>query len=75
LPASSPSLHGSTARAGADARWRKPDAEAARRELAAERISSFVQRVLADAPPLSDEQRDRLALLLCGPSTPGGAGA
>jgi hypothetical protein len=75
LPASSPSLRRSTARAGAAARWHKPDIEDARRELAAERISSFVQRVLADAPPLSDEQRDRLALLLCGPSTPGGVGA
>jgi hypothetical protein len=66
MPANSPSLRRSTARAGAAARWRHPDADQARRDLAAERISSYIQRVLADAPPLTDAQRDRLAVLLAG---------
>jgi hypothetical protein len=66
LPAHSPSLRRCTARAGAAVRWARPDADQARRELAAERISAYIQRVLADAPPLTPEQRQRLAVLLAG---------
>jgi hypothetical protein len=66
LPAHSPSLRRSTTRAGGAVRWARPDADQARRELAAERISSYIERVLADAPPLTPEQRDRLAVLLAG---------
>lgn len=36
----------------------------ARRDLAAAKIADYVERVLADAPPLTDEQRTRLAELL-----------
>lgn len=75
MPANSPALRQSTARAGAAARWHRPDAEDARRDLATERISSYVQRVLAAAPPLTDEQRTRLALLLNGSTPNGGAAA
>jgi hypothetical protein len=64
MPAHSPSLRRCTARAGAAVRWAHPDADQARRELAAERIGVYIQRVLADAPPLNPEQRDRLAVLL-----------
>jgi len=71
LPANSSALRQSAARAGAAARWRHPDADEARRDLAAERISSYVQRILADAPPLTDAQRDKLALLLRGPDAKG----
>lgn len=36
----------------------------ARRELAAAKIHDYVEKVLAQAPPLTDEQRTRLADLL-----------
>lgn len=39
---------------------------AARANLAAARIEDFIEKVLADAPPISDEQRSRLARLLTG---------
>jgi hypothetical protein len=38
--------------------------EAARRDFATEKIANYVTKVLAAAPPLSDEQRTRLAELL-----------
>ena len=41
-----------------------PDLVNARRELKAARIEEYVRRVVDTAPALSDEQRDRLALLL-----------
>lgn len=36
----------------------------ARREHAAVKIQTAIERVLAEAPPLTDEQRDRIAALL-----------
>jgi len=36
----------------------------AQRDLAAANIAAFVERTVAAAPPLTAEQRDRLALLL-----------
>jgi hypothetical protein len=44
---------------GADA---KP-VEDARRVLAAAKIEQYIERVVAEAPPLTPEQLDRLALL------------
>ena len=41
-----------------------PDLINARRELKAARLEEYVRRVVDTAPALSDEQRDRLALLL-----------
>jgi hypothetical protein len=38
--------------------------EEARRDLAAEKIANYVTKVLDAAPPLTDEQRARLAELL-----------
>jgi hypothetical protein len=38
--------------------------EAARRDFATEKIANYVTRVLDAAPPLTDEQRTRLAELL-----------
>ncbi len=75
MPASSPTLRDRTARAGAAVRWGKANAEDARRELATERIGQYVQRVLASAPPLTTEQRERLALLLRNSASGGGAAA
>ncbi len=40
--------------------------EQARRELAEAKLAPYIQRVVDEAPPLSPEQRDRLALLLRG---------
>ncbi len=41
-------------------------AENAARDLAAAKIEQYVQRVVADAPPLSDQQRRELAALFTG---------
>jgi hypothetical protein len=45
---------------------------AARRELATEKIAHYVNEVLAAAPPLTEEQRSKLAELLK-PTRVGGA--
>ncbi len=47
-----------------------PDLIEARRALRAERLAEAIRRTVAEAPPLTDEQRARLAALL---HTPGGA--
>ena len=36
----------------------------ARRNLAAAKLETYVQRILDDAPPLTAEQRDRVSALL-----------
>ncbi|MGC5246435.1 hypothetical protein ACPXB3_05870 [Gordonia sp. DT219] len=41
-----------------------PELIAAHRDLRAERLADHVQKVLADAPPLTDAQRERIAALL-----------
>lgn len=64
MPAKSPQLRRATARAGAAVRYGHPNADDARADLATERIATYIQRVVASAPPLTGEQRDRLALLL-----------
>jgi hypothetical protein len=38
----------------------------ASRDLAAEKIAAYIERVVASAPPLSTAQRERLAALLTG---------
>lgn len=43
-----------------------PDLLNARRNLKAERLAAYVEQKLAEAPPLTPAQRDRLALLLKG---------
>lgn len=48
-----------------------PDLVDARRNLRAERLAAYIEKVVAEAPPLTAEQRDRLAVLLRG----GGVGA
>lgn len=51
-----------------------PDLVAARRNLKAERLADYIARTVASAPPLTADQRDRLALLLR-PSDSGGRAA
>lgn len=41
-----------------------PDLVAARRDLRAARLEEHIQRAVSAAPPLTPEQRTRLALLL-----------
>ena len=41
-----------------------PDLIAARRNLRTERLADYIKRTVDAAPPLTAEQRDRLALLL-----------
>lgn len=49
-------------RLGTASRWGTPgEVEDARRDLAAAKIEQYVASVVADAPPLTDAQRDRLA--------------
>ena len=52
-----------------------PQTADARRDLAAANLAAYIRRVVDQAPPLTSEQRDRLALLLRGPSDTGGAAA
>lgn len=55
------------AKIGALSRDRKPDDPelvGARRALAEIRLTEYIEKVLGAAPPLSDEQRCRLAELL-----------
>ncbi|TAP45621.1 hypothetical protein [Arthrobacter sp. S39] len=37
---------------------------AARRDLAAEKLAAYVEKIVNEAPPLTREQRDRIASLL-----------
>ncbi|OCB25013.1 hypothetical protein A5674_22185 [Mycobacterium malmoense] len=41
-----------------------PELVAARQNLKALRLEEHVRRVVAEAPPLTDEQRDRIAAIL-----------
>ena len=43
-----------------------PELIEARRSLKTERLAAYIERTVADAPPLTSAQRDRLALLLSG---------
>jgi len=49
-----------------------PDLQAARLNLCAERLAAHVAKVVAEAPPLSPAQRDRIAVLLRGGAAPPG---
>ncbi len=59
------------ARVASLTRSRKPDdAELvdARRNMRTERLAEYIKRTVDAAPPLTEDQRDRLALLLRGGS-------
>lgn len=43
-----------------------PDLVAAKRELREARLAEYIQRTVAEAPPLTFDQRERLAVLLRG---------
>ncbi len=42
------------------------NADKLRRDLKASRAADYIQRLVSEAPPLTEEQRGRLALLLRG---------
>ena len=52
------------ARAGGAARHGRPNAEELRRQLAEHRIECAIRRIVDSAPPLTADQRARLAILL-----------
>jgi hypothetical protein len=54
-------------------RWHRPDADDIARDLAAARLAEYIKRTVDAAPPLTPEQRDRLALLLRGGDAHGAA--
>jgi hypothetical protein len=59
-------------------RYRSPDdpvVQASARDLRAARLEDFIRKTVAAAPPLTPEQRDRLALLLRGAAAIGGEAA
>ncbi|QFS91146.1 hypothetical protein FIV07_10310 [Mycobacterium sp. THAF192] len=68
--AASPAVYHYRARVGALTRavrngeCAEGELTAAKRDLAAAKIANYVDRVLSEAPPLSDDQRNRLAELL-----------
>ena len=53
-------------RHGAAVRWGSKNSDDTARELATARIAEYVSAVVASAPPLTPEQRDRIASLLRG---------
>ena len=55
------SAHG---RHAAAVRWGHANQVETARDLAAERLAEYVERVVANAPPLTPAQRDRIAALL-----------
>lgn len=59
----------------AHAKRHDPDADvtALKQQLKAERLEEHVARVVAEAPPLTPEQRDRIAALLQGGAAPPGS--
>lgn len=52
------------ARSAAASRWRTPDREELARDYAAAKLEDFIRRTVDAAPPLTDEQRERLTTLL-----------
>lgn len=62
-------IHHERARVAALSRSRStddPELIEARRNLKAGRLEDYIRRAVDAAPPLSDEQRDKLSLLLRG---------
>ncbi|MGO1511594.1 MAG: hypothetical protein ACTHW4_13610 [Actinomycetales bacterium] len=65
--------HKLRAQLGASARHRPgEDRTDLKREFVTEKLARYVERVVAEAPPLTDEQRQRIADLLA-PRAGGGA--
>ncbi len=59
-----PSVRSLQGKCAAARRWDLPNKDDLVREYAAARLEDYIRRIVADAPPLSTAQRDRLSLLL-----------
>jgi hypothetical protein len=68
MPATDPGQRRLNAQHAADARWNRQteDVLDRRRQFKADQLEAHIKRVVDAAPPLTSEQRDRLALLLRG---------
>jgi hypothetical protein len=66
MPSHGNSLRSLQARRAASQRWGTSDRDEIARNYAAERLADYIKRTVDAAPPLTAEQRDRLALLLTG---------
>ena len=69
----SPTVSAAGAEVGAIARWHPHDKAklaGARRDLRAAKLEAHIRSVVDTFPPLTPEQRDRLAVLLRGTRTP-----
>jgi len=64
MPATDPSRRVLQSRHAAARRWHRPDADDLARALTEARLTDYITRTVAAAPPLTSDQRDRLALLL-----------
>lgn len=64
MAAHSPELASAVGRHNVEIRHHGEASPGTRRDLAAERLAAYVRRVVAEAPPLSDEQRAKIAALL-----------
>jgi len=66
------SIRSLQARSAAARRWGTADRDTIARDYAAARLEDYIRKTVAAAPPLTEDQRDRLAALLS-PNTSGGA--
>ncbi|GAB3603282.1 hypothetical protein GCM10027586_06210 [Kineococcus gypseus] len=64
MPARSQEMRSRIAKTAAVSRWSPAEAATARRDLRALRAEEYISALVAQAPPLTAEQRDRLVLLL-----------
>jgi hypothetical protein len=63
---STPKARRLQAKSAAAIRWDHPNKDDIAREYAEQRLVEFVTKVVAEAPPQTDEQRDRIAAILRG---------
>lgn len=74
MPAHDPAQRSYVSQIAARKRWGTDDTQA-RQALKSSRAEDYVRKLVDEAPPLTPEQRDRLALLLRGPCQPAPVGA
>lgn len=68
MAAHSPTIRQLSSSHAARARWGKPTEDSAR-DLAAARAEDYIKRLASEMPPLTTEQRNKLAVLLLAPGT------
>lgn len=68
MPAHDPERRRLQSRAAAAIRHDLPEAPDLLRDLAATRLEDYIRKVVESAPPLTDEQKRRLSVLLNAPA-------